>query len=195
MDRQFGQRGRRLRINTPETESIQIIRGRRFQAMTTKKPNPERGTVIVEAAFTLLLLFIFLFGLMEVGRFISVQQVLTNAAREGARARVTPYSQTSYLLADFEVRNVVCTFLNAASVKCDPTTNDYLGPADQTRIWVNQGTHVPDQTVCPTSIGFPDESCTIVHVEVPYRPILLSMFGYFSVTLKAEALMRNETGK
>src|SRR5947208_11985908 len=102
---------------------IRNYQGRQFQAMTTKKPNPERGTVIVEAAFTLLLLFIFLFGLMEVGRFISVQQVLTNAAREGARARVTPYSQTSYLLADFEVRNVVCTFLNAASVKCDPTTN------------------------------------------------------------------------
>jgi len=169
-----------------------------FSSLTNypgRQPNPERGAVGVEAAVTMLLLFMFLFGLMEVGRLTLVQQTLTDAAREGARARVTPYSQTSYLLADFEVRNVVCTFLNAASVKCDPTTNDYLGPADQTRIWVNQGTHVPDQTVCPTSIGFPDESCTIVHVEVPYRPILLSMFGYFSVTLKAEALMRNETGK
>ena len=160
--------------------------------MTTKKPNPERGTVIVEAAFTLLLLFTILFGLMEVSRFLSVQQALTNAAREGARAGVTPYSQTSYLASDAVVRTVVCPFLNAASVSCDPTTNDYLGPADQTRIWVNQGTHVPDQTVCPTA-GNPVQGCTIVHVEVPYQPVLLSMFGVFSITLKAEAMMRNET--
>ena len=160
--------------------------------MTAKKPNPERGTVIVEAAFTLLLLFTFLLGLMEVGRFISVQQALTDAAREGARARITPFSQTSYLTDPFVVRTKVCTFLNAASVSCDPTTNDYLGPADQTRIWVNEGTHVPDQTVCPTA-GNPVQGCTIVHVEVPYQPVLLSMFGVFSITLKAEALMRNET--
>ncbi len=72
--------------------------------MTAKKPNPERGTVIVEAAFTLLLLFTFLFGLMEIGRFISVQQALTDAAREGARARITPLSQTSYLTDPFVMR-------------------------------------------------------------------------------------------
>jgi Flp pilus assembly protein TadG len=160
--------------------------------MTTKRPNPERGTVIVEAAFTLLLLFTFLFGLMEIGRFISVQQTLTDAAREGARERVTPYSQTSYLADAFVVRTKVCTFLNASAIKCDPTTNTFEGPADETRIWVNEGTHVPDQTVCPTA-GNPVMGCTIVHVEVPYKPVLLSMFGVFSVTLKAEALMRNET--
>src|SRR5438552_6919259 len=64
--------------------------------MTATKPNAERGVAIVEAALTLLLLFICLFGLMEVSLLISVQQALTNAAREGARARVAPYSQTSY---------------------------------------------------------------------------------------------------
>ena len=161
--------------------------------MTAKKPNAERGVAIVEAALTLLLLFIFLFGLMEVSLLISVQQVLTNAAREGARARVTPYSQTSYLLADFEVRNVVCTFLTAASVRCDPTTVACDGPADETRICVNEEPHVPDSTVCPTD-GNPVAGCTIVHVEVPYRPVVASFLGFSStITLQAEALMRNET--
>ena len=160
--------------------------------MTAKKPNAERGVVIVEAALTLPLLFIFLFGLMEVGNLISVQQALTNAAREGARARVTPYSQTSYLADAFVVKDTVCTFLTAASVRCDPTTVACDGPADETRICVNEEPHVPNSTVCPTN-GNPVAGCTIVHVEVPYQPFLLSMFGYFSVTLKAEALMRNET--
>ncbi len=66
-----------------------------------------------------------------------------------------------------------------------------LGPADQTRICVNEDPHVPDSTVCP-STGNPVASCTIVHVEVPYRPVL-PLFSMFSVTLQAEALMRNET--
>src|SRR5947208_16067958 len=110
---------------------IRNYQGRQFQAMTTKKPNPERGTVIVEAAFTLLLLFTFLFGLMEVGRFISVQQALTHAAREGARARITRLSQTSYLTDRFVVRTVVCAFLHPASVSCNSTTSTYDGPADQ----------------------------------------------------------------
>ena len=160
--------------------------------MTAKKPNAERGAVGVEAALTLPLLLILLFGLMEVGHLISVQQALTNAAREGARARVTPYSQTSYLADPFVVKNTVCSFLSAASVPCDPTTVACDGPADETRICVNEDPHVPDSTVCPTD-GNPVAGCTIVHVEVPYRPVLFSIFGSSSITLQAEALMRNET--
>jgi Flp pilus assembly protein TadG len=160
--------------------------------MTAKKPNAERGVAIVEAAVTLPILFIFLFGLMEVGRLISVQQALTNAAREGARARVTPYSQTSYLADAFVVKDTVCTFLSAASITCDPSTVACDGAADETRICVNEDPHVPDSTVCPTN-GNPVAGCTIVHVEVPYRPFLASLFGISSVTLQAEALMRNET--
>ena len=161
--------------------------------MTAKKPNAERGVAIVEAALTLLLLFIFLFGLMEVSLLISVQQALTNAAREGARARVTPYSQTSYLAPTPVVVDTVCTFLSAASITCDPTTVACDGPADQTSICVNEGSHVPDSTVCPTN-GNPVQGCTIVHVEVPYRPVVASFLGFSStITLQAEALMRNET--
>ncbi len=165
-----------------------------FSSLTNyqgRQPNPERGAVGVEAAVTMLLLFMFLFGLMEVGRLMLVQQTLTDAAREGARARVTPYSQTSYLADSFVVKNTICPFLTAASIPCDPTTVACDGPADQTRICVNEDPHVPDSTVCP-STGNPVASCTIVHVEVPYRPAL-PLFSMFSVTLQAEALMRNET--
>ena len=167
-----------------------------FSSLTNypgRQPNPERGAVGVEAALTLPLLLILLFGLMEVGHLISVQQALTNAAREGARARVTPYSQTSYLADTFVVKDTVCSFLTAASVTCDPTTVACDGAADETKICVNEDPHVPDSTVCPTN-GNPVQGCTIVHVEVPYRPVVASFLGFSStITLQAEALMRNET--
>ena len=44
-----------------------------------------RGAVAVEAAFVLPVALIFLFGTWEVGRMVQVDQVLYNAAREGAR--------------------------------------------------------------------------------------------------------------
>ena len=58
----------------------------------------ENGTVIVETAFTVLLLFTFLFAIMEAGRLFNVQETLTDAAREGARFGVTPLTQTNTLL-------------------------------------------------------------------------------------------------
>lgn len=39
----------------------------------------------VEAVFTLPLVLMFLMGILEYGRYVMTQQVLTNAAREGAR--------------------------------------------------------------------------------------------------------------
>ena len=143
--------------------------------------------MIVEAAITMLLLFIFLFGLIEVSRFISVQQALTDAAREGARIATQPLSQTTTLADPYDVRTQVCTFLNAASVKCLPDNDD----CSQAGACIKINDPAPDATVCPPT-GAP-ASCTKVHVEVPYEVMTLAMFGNFSITLKAEALMRNET--
>jgi Flp pilus assembly protein TadG len=44
-----------------------------------------RAAVSVEAVFALPILLMFLMGILEYGRYIMTQQVLTNAAREGAR--------------------------------------------------------------------------------------------------------------
>jgi len=45
----------------------------------------ERGVTIVESAVILIMFFSLLFGIIEAGRFLNMRQVLTNAAREGAR--------------------------------------------------------------------------------------------------------------
>ena len=51
--------------------------------------NCRRGVAAVEMAFALPLLIVLIFGMIEVGRALMVQQVLTNASREGARVAVT----------------------------------------------------------------------------------------------------------
>ncbi len=49
-------------------------------------PTPRRGVAAVEMAFvTLLFVVPLLIGMWEIGRLVHVQQVVTNAAREGAR--------------------------------------------------------------------------------------------------------------
>lgn len=50
-----------------------------------QKSNRRSGAMAVEFAFVLPLLFTLLVGTWEVGRVIQVEQVLANAAREGAR--------------------------------------------------------------------------------------------------------------
>jgi Flp pilus assembly protein TadG len=51
----------------------------------TKQLRDRRGAVAVEAVFTLPLLLFLMLGVWEVGRMIQVNQILVNAAREGAR--------------------------------------------------------------------------------------------------------------
>jgi hypothetical protein len=50
-----------------------------------RRPPPRRGVAAVEFAVVAPVLFTLMLGVWEVGRLIQVQQVLQNAAREGAR--------------------------------------------------------------------------------------------------------------
>ncbi len=72
------------------------------------------GTVAVEAAFVLTILMILLLGAWEGSRMIEVQQILSNAAREGAR------QAASGQLTASQVKTVVTNYLQDAGL---PTTN------------------------------------------------------------------------
>ena len=48
---------------------------------------PDRGAAAVEAALVLPLLLLLVFGIIDFGRMLNAQIQLTEAAREGARAR------------------------------------------------------------------------------------------------------------
>src|SRR5262245_42930772 len=55
--------------------------------MTIKQSN-RNGTSAVEFAIVAPVFFLLVFGMVEYGRMVMVQQVVTNAAREGARVAI-----------------------------------------------------------------------------------------------------------
>ena len=59
----------------------------------------DRGTALIEMAFTLPLLLFISLGIIEFGRAFQVWQILTNAAREGARVAVLPGISDSMVTA------------------------------------------------------------------------------------------------
>ena len=59
----------------------------------------QRGAALLEMAFTLPLLLLITVGIFEFGRAFEVWQVLTNAAREGARVAVLPGISDSMVTA------------------------------------------------------------------------------------------------
>lgn len=65
-----------------------------------------RGVAAVELAILLPLLVFLLIGLWEVGRMVEVQQLLTNAAREGGRQASTGVKSVD------QVKGVVVRYLN-----------------------------------------------------------------------------------
>jgi len=132
----------------------------------------ERGAVVVEAAMTLLLFLTLLFAIMEGGRFLNVQQVLTNAAREGARLSVAPLTRTTTMVTDDEIQTEVMRYLDAARISGATITVER------------------PVTILANGVNM---QCTRVRVAVPYRVISLSAFSALSVTLAGEAVMRNET--
>lgn len=139
---------------------------------TLRAPNDQRGAALVEAALTMLLFVVFLFAVFEGGRFLNIQQTLTNAAREGARLSVAPLSGTSTLATTGQVTARVQSFLQASG----------LNGATATIAVVQNHTLAGDPT-----------QYSLVTVTVPYAVMTIPLFTDLQVTLTGEAMMRNET--
>jgi Flp pilus assembly protein TadG len=75
-----------------------------------------RGAAVVEFAIVAPVFFILVFGMIEYGRLVMVQQILTNASREGARFAVV---QSTNDTAAVEQR--VTDYLTSASISAAPT--------------------------------------------------------------------------
>lgn len=69
-----------------------------------------RAAAAVEFALVAPVFFLLVFGMIEYGRMVMVQQVLTNASREGARAAVLDGATVA------TVQNTVTSYLTAGSI-------------------------------------------------------------------------------
>lgn len=63
-------------------------RGSKLDKLCQSSRQVRRGAAVVEFAIVAPIFVLFVFGMLEYGRMVMVQQVLTNASREGARIAV-----------------------------------------------------------------------------------------------------------
>jgi len=139
----------------------------------------DRGTALIEVALTLPILLLVSIGIIEFGRAYQTQQVLTNAAREGARVAVLP-SQPSGA-----VETRVNAYLAAGQIQLDQN-------------------HTPTITVTPTELSIGAGATTAgskVTVSYPYTFMVLQPVARLvvpgstlssSFTMSVSAEMRNE---
>jgi Flp pilus assembly protein TadG len=143
-------------------------------ASLNRRPwSSEAGSELVEFALVLPLLLLVLFGIIDFGLLFQRYQVVTNAAREGARVAVLP------LYEDDDVVARVSQFLTASGLTETPT--------------------VPPPVRTAVSLGGQCISVVTVSVEYPYSYSALgaiaSYFGgsaFGDTSLHASASMRTE---
>ena len=144
-----------------------------------KRLTGERGTALIETALTLPLLLLVSVGIFEFGRAFQTWQVLTNAAREGARLAVLPNPVAGAV--DARVRSYL--------------TSGQLANAASATIVVNPNATVPIG-------GGATASASLVTVNYPFQfmvlqPVARLLVGGATlgapITLTASAEMRNES--
>jgi Flp pilus assembly protein TadG len=137
----------------------------------------ERGTALLETALTLPLLLLVSVGIFEFGRAFQMEQIITNAAREGARLAVMP--GTTKAMVDARVQS----YLSAGKIYKPETASVALAAAT-------------------INIGAGTASGTRVTVSYPFSFMVLnpvvklvvkgSTMGNAPITMSASAEMRNE---
>jgi Flp pilus assembly protein TadG len=144
-----------------------------------RRGRSERGAALLEMAMTLPLLLLVCVGILEFGRAYQTWQVLTNAAREGARIAVLPG------VTDSAVQTRVQTYLTAGQIPNAASASVAIDRA---------------QTV---SIGTGTASASQVTVTYPFSFIVLDPIArlathsttttFTTLNMVASATMRNES--
>ena len=163
---------------------------------TSRGPR-QRGQSLVEFALSSVVLLLLVGGLVDIGRGIFITQVLSSAAREGARhgAWFDAANQSRPYLGDTEIKAAVDQELAADSIPASvlksgicPAVADgngfhnppYVSSAYPTA--VNQ----PWLYICynntvgpPAQVGGQDVNVIVLYTYSPITPLLGSQFGTF----------------
>jgi Flp pilus assembly protein TadG len=138
----------------------------------------ERGSVLLEMAMTLPLLLLVSVAIFELGRAYQTQQILTNAAREGARMAVLPDASAS------NVETRVRQYLESGR----------LSDADTASVDIVTTATIP--------MGAATVSASVVTVNYPFQFTVLGPIARLvssssnipgAINLQAVSEMRNET--
>lgn len=135
------------------------------------------GAATVETALVLPIFFMVMLGLVEIGRAFMVSQLLTNAAREGARVAIMNNStnaEVSNTVADIAQRTIG---VNPADVAVNIIVTEYAGNPS---------------TGNDVALAKKRDLCE-VEVQVNYDKVNLIPIKYLTgATLTGQAAMRHE---
>ena len=131
-----------------------------------------RGAAVVEFAFVAPVFILLVFGMIEFGRMVMVQQIITNATREGARLSVVDGSTIS------DVEAAVTNYLTTATVTADTS----FGGGDGVLV-------SPD----PTTASFGDPITVTVQVDFSDVSWIPSPMYLGGTKLRAASVMRRES--
>ena len=133
-----------------------------------------RGAAVAEFAIVAPIFILLVFGMIEFGRAVMVQQVLVNASREGARLAVLDGTTVS------EIEQRIDFYLNSSTIN------------NETIIYTVNGAVVADPTA---TANFGD--AVGVEVRVNFNDVSwLPVPQYIGDTvLRATSIMRRETGQ
>ena len=143
-----------------------------------------RGATAVEAALVLPMVLIFLFGILEYGRYVMTLQVMTNAAREGAHYALThtqpiTIAGTTYGNATSDVTNIINKGLAGQSLT-----------SQSVQIYCSDsiGTNLGSWTA--TQVG----QCVCVRITGNYRVLMANMLYLpANIPVVAQSVMRSES--
>ena len=145
--------------------------------MNTNSRNRERGSAMVEAAICIPLLLVLMVGIFEVGRAYETWQVLTNAAREGARMAVMPTGSTADTTA------LVRAYMSNGQLTKSATANVVINEAASINV---NGTPVSASQV---TVDYPFE---FIMLQPIVRLVSPGATVGGPITMRATAIMRNE---
>jgi Flp pilus assembly protein TadG len=140
-----------------------------------KRMRNERGAALIEAAITVPVILLISVGIFEFGRAYQTQQVLTNAAREGARMAVITAS------TDDAIRTRVRNYMQAGSLP-----NYATATINVTRSVAMTGSDTGSQI----SIQYPFQFMVLNPVVKLIAPSDNKTGA--PITMSSSALMRNE---
>lgn len=137
----------------------------------------DRGTALMEMAFTLPLLLLISIGIIEFGRAFQTWQILTNAAREGARVAVLPGYDDSM------VRSRVQQYVQAGVL--DPSVTPTVTIQRNVAVSYGTGTATGSKVV----VNFPFHFMVLNDVA---KMVVSNTTLGTDFTMAASATMRNE---
>ena len=132
----------------------------------------ERGAALLETAITIPIILLITVGIFEFGRAYQTWQVLTNAAREGARIAILVDK------TDAEVQTVVKNYITSGGLPATPTVN------------VDRNVALGTNTASRITVDYPFQFIVLNPVV---RMVTPSSTTGAPLTMKSTALMRNES--